>query len=186
MTSGPSRAVPAGATELGSSWVANCSRDVLPCPLLASRISRNQNCLAMPSSLSSPSQGRVAANAPLRRCASHRQRVTAMPIDDPATWGVAANAVKTTFDAFRSAIGMIRDVASLGGGTKEQQQAIEKALVTAESSAAIAEAQVAQALGYELCRAHYPPVIMTVVGYFHKPHGGHQTGDLVYECPKCG
>jgi hypothetical protein len=83
-------------------------------------------------------------------------------------------------------IGMIRDVASVGGGTKEQQEAIEKALVTAESFIAIAEAQVAQALGYELCRAHYPPVIMTVVGFFNRPHMGREAGDPVYECPECG
>jgi hypothetical protein len=110
-----------------------------------------------------------------------------MPIEDPATLGEAANALKTTFDMFRSAIGMVRDVASLGGGTKEQQQKIERALVTAESSAAIAEAQLAQALGYELCRAHYPPGIMTVVGYFNVDHEKRRrTGDPVYECPKCG
>jgi hypothetical protein len=113
-------------------------------------------------------------------------RVTAVPIDHPATWGEAAKAVKTTFDAFRSAIGMIRDVASVGGGTKQQQQAIEKASVTAESSAAIAEAPVAQALGYELCTAHYPPVIMTLVGYFNFAHGGRREGDPDYECPECG
>jgi hypothetical protein len=109
-----------------------------------------------------------------------------MPINDPATLGEATNALKTTFDMFRSAIRMVRDVASLGGGTKEQQQKIERALVTAESSAAIAQAQLAQALGYELCRAHYPPIIMTVVGFFNRPHGRRQGGDQVYECPQCG
>jgi hypothetical protein len=48
-----------------------------------------------------------------------------MPIDDATTWGEAAKALKTTFDAVHSVIGMVRDVASLGGGTKEQQQAIQ-------------------------------------------------------------
>jgi hypothetical protein len=31
-----------------------------------------------------------------------------MPIDDPGTWKETAGAIKVAFDAFRSAIGMVR------------------------------------------------------------------------------
>jgi len=72
------------------------------------------------------------------------------------------------------------------GGTKEQQEATQKVLVTAESSVGVAEAQVAQALGYELCRAHYPPVIMTVIGFFDRLHMGRDAGHPIFECPGCG
>ena len=83
-----------------------------------------------------------------------------MPIDDPATWAQGLTAAKTAFDSIRSAIGMVKDVQSLGGGTEEQRKAIDTALTTAQSSTAIAEAQLAQAFGYELCKCEFPPTPM--------------------------
>ena len=53
-------------------------------------------------------------------------------------------------------------------------------------SAAIAEAEIQKALGYELCKCQWPPVAMLTIGYFHRIHGKHQEGDPVFECPKCG
>src|SRR5262249_23298568 len=83
--------------------------------------------------------------------------------------------------------GMVRDVKSLGGGTEQERKAIDQALTVASSNVAIAEAQLAQALGYELCRCQFPPTPMTTVGYFTTSQGGHhELGDPVYECPKCG
>src|SRR5262245_27367803 len=109
-----------------------------------------------------------------------------MPIDDPATWGQAVTLLKGAFDTFRSAIGMVKDVQSLGGGTPEQQKAVDDALDKAAAAAAVAEAQIAKALGYDLRKCQFPPTIMTTVGYFNKPHAGRWPADPVYECPQCG
>jgi hypothetical protein len=109
-----------------------------------------------------------------------------MPIDDPANWAVAATALKTAFDSFRSAIGLVKEVQSLGGGTEQQQATIDNALAQAISTAAIAQAEIAKALGYELCKCDFPPTPMRTVGYFNKRVAKHNEGDPVYECPKCG
>jgi hypothetical protein len=110
-----------------------------------------------------------------------------MPIDDPVTWMQGVGAVKTALDSLRSAIGIIKDVRSLGGGNEQQQKAIDTALTVASSNVAIAEAQLAQAFGYELCKCEFPPTPMRTVGYFgHNAASGHKDTDPVYECPKCG
>jgi hypothetical protein len=110
-------------------------------------------------------------------------RVTKM--SDPLTVVAGISAVKTTFDALRSAIGLIRDTKGLLP-KDEKTAVIAAALATAESSSKVAEAEVAKALGYELCRAHFPPVVMLQVGY----HIGNadafsRTGNPVFECPEC-
>jgi hypothetical protein len=109
-----------------------------------------------------------------------------MPIDDPSTWAQSLGLLKTAFDSFRSAIGMVKDVQSLGGGTKEQQKVIDNALNAAISTTALAEAEIAKAFGYELCKCEFPPTPMKTVGYMTTNHGNHQIGGPVYECPKCG
>ena len=107
-----------------------------------------------------------------------------MPIDDPATWLQGAAAVKAAFDSLRSAIGLLRDARSIAGGTEQQNKALDQALDHAERSAVIAEAEVAKALGYQLCKCAFPPTIMLTVGY----RSGRPASDTgpVFECPKCG
>jgi hypothetical protein len=106
---------------------------------------------------------------------------------DPSTIVQSLAAAKAAFDSVRSAISMVKDVRSLGGGSQQQQKAIDQALTVASSNTAIAEAHMAQALGYELCRCEFPPTPMITVGYFTISHqGGHKAGEPVYECPKCG
>ena len=107
-----------------------------------------------------------------------------MPIDDPGTWAQGATALKTAFDSIRSAIGMVKDVRSLGGGSEQEQKAIDTALATASSNTAIAEAEIAKALGYELCKCEFPPTPMRTVGYINLP--AYKRAGQVYECPKCG
>jgi hypothetical protein len=107
-----------------------------------------------------------------------------MPIDDPETWKQTASAIKATFESFRSGIGMMRDVKLLVGGSPEQQQAIDKALATAESSANFTEVQILKALGYELCKCQVPPTPMLTVG--HRIPPGTDNVEPVYECPRCG
>jgi hypothetical protein len=101
-----------------------------------------------------------------------------MPFDDPV------GTIKLTIDTIRSAIGMVRDVGVLSGGTAEQKQKIDKALTTAASSAAMAEVQILKALGYELCKCQVPPTPMLTVGWRIPP--GSESVETVYECPKCG
>jgi hypothetical protein len=107
-----------------------------------------------------------------------------MPIDDPNAWLHGAAAVKAAFDSLRSAIGLVRDARSLAGGTEQQNKVVEQALDHAERSASIAEAEVAKALGYELCKCTFPPTIMLTVGY-RSGRPPTNTGP-VFECPKCG
>jgi hypothetical protein len=102
-----------------------------------------------------------------------------MPLDDPSSWATGLTALKTAFDAARSAITMTKDIRSLGGGTEQQQKAIDTALTIASSNTAIAEAEIAKALGYELCKCEFPPTPMKTVGYT-------RDRQVVYQCPKCG
>jgi hypothetical protein len=104
---------------------------------------------------------------------------------DPLTVAAGISAVKTTFDALRSAIGLVKETRDLLP-KDETTAVITAALVTAESSSRIAEAEVAKALGYELCRAHFPPVIMLQVGH-HTANADKfsATGKPVFECPQC-
>ena len=66
-----------------------------------------------------------------------------MPLDDPSTWVTGWTAAKTAFESVRSAISMVKEAKSLGGGTEQQQKAIDSALTIASSNTAIAEAQLA-------------------------------------------
>jgi hypothetical protein len=104
---------------------------------------------------------------------------------DPLIIASAAGALKTTFDAVRSAIGMLKDAKELLPTGDQRGAAISQALVTAESSSKIAEAEIAKALGYELCKCEFPPTPMLTVGY-HTRSQGHRPGGPVFECPKCG
>lgn len=103
---------------------------------------------------------------------------------DPITIASGISTVKTTFEALRSAIGLVNDTKTLLP-EGEKKAAITAALATAESSSRIAEAEVAKALGYELCKCQFPPTPMLAVGYFDRPAGRHKPADPVYECPKC-
>jgi hypothetical protein len=106
-----------------------------------------------------------------------------MSIDDPHTWAQGAAALKTAFDMFRSAIGLYRDVRP-GAESPEQTKAITAALDQAEAAARVAEAEIAKALGYELCKCEFPPTVMLSVGY--TTDRGKEKGGPVFECPKCG
>jgi hypothetical protein len=78
-------------------------------------------------------------------------------VPDPVTIISGISAVKTTFEALRTAIGLVSDAKGLL--PKEKADAVSAALATAASSSLIAEAEVAKALGYELCKCSFPPTI---------------------------
>src|SRR5581483_3453698 len=89
---------------------------------------------------------------------------------------------KAIFDGLRSAIGLLKEMRSSGAPEPEQQKLIDEALAKASDAAKIAEAQVAKALGFELCKCQFPPIPMLTVGHFAF---GNRQGP-VFECPKCG
>jgi len=101
---------------------------------------------------------------------------------DPLTVVAGVSALKTAFDTLRSAIGLVKDAKTLLPAGDSRETAISMALDSASASAKIAEAQMAQAFGYELCKCELPPTPMLTVGELS---GRPKTGP-VYECPKCG
>jgi hypothetical protein len=94
-----------------------------------------------------------------------------------------AAAIKTSIDAFKGAVGLMREVKDALPPSKETET-VGRALDEAEQTATIAEAQLAQALGYELCRSHFPPVIMLDVGFYTDRQTGKPMS--VFECAACG
>jgi hypothetical protein len=109
-----------------------------------------------------------------------------MPIDDTATWSQGALAFKSIFDGLRSAISMVREAKGSRDADqgKEETKLIEAALEKASAATAIAEAEVAKALGFELCKCQFPPIPMLTVGHIDNPNA--KMVGPVYECPKCG
>src|SRR4051812_45923905 len=103
-------------------------------------------------------------------------------VPDPLTIASGISTAKTAFDTLRAAIGLLNDTKNLLP-KDEKTATITAALATAESSSRIAEAEVAKALGYELCKCQFPPTPMLTVGYFDRPVAKRQAGDPVYECP---
>jgi hypothetical protein len=88
--------------------------------------------------------------------------------------------VKNAFDLVRLALGTASDVkALLPDGP--QRQAATAAIENAENQTKIAEASIAKALGYELCKCSFPPTPMLTVG--HRMTAGKPV--IVFECSKC-
>jgi hypothetical protein len=108
--------------------------------------------------------------------------------------------LKTGFDAIRTALGLVKDVqGTLPAG--EKKEAAARALEEAEKQIRLGEAQIADGLGYRLCRCTFPPTPMLAVG--HRPYAGQHeyrlllalvakgqisspSGFIIHECPKCG
>jgi hypothetical protein len=109
-----------------------------------------------------------------------------MALHDPNALTKGSAALKNAFENIRTAIAMVHELRALGGVSTQEQKTIDAALEAASSNAAIAEAEIAQALGFELCKCDFPPTTMKTVGYFDRPVSGHRASDAVFECPKCG
>jgi hypothetical protein len=90
-------------------------------------------------------------------------------------------AAKTGFDILRSAVGLIRDAETVLPADKKD--AVSRALDEADKQIRLAEAQIAQALGYTLCRCAFPPTPMLVVGF--RLDARNHTDVEVHECPVC-
>jgi hypothetical protein len=98
-------------------------------------------------------------------------------------------AAKTGFDTLRTAIGLVRDVQTVIP-EGEKKQVVTQTLEEAERQMRIGEAQIAQALGYQLCRCQFPPIPMLKVGYGKannpNPKASTTMVDVdIHECPVC-
>ncbi len=91
--------------------------------------------------------------------------------------------IKAFIDASRSALGLAKDAQDLVPDSEEKKAALQ-ALEIAESSSEVAKAELAKALGYELCKCEFPPIPMLKVGY-RTVGGGMREVVEVFECPKC-
>ena len=85
-------------------------------------------------------------------------------------------ALKTGFDMFRSAVGLVKEVQGIL--PPEKAEAVSAAIDASELQVAVAEAAIARGLGFTLHQCQFPPPIMLDVGY-------RRTGERVLECPKC-
>jgi hypothetical protein len=86
---------------------------------------------------------------------------------------------KSGMDGIRSAFQLARDV--MGGLPADKATHLSEALQRTEEQFAIAEAQIAKGLGYELCHCAFPPTPMLTVGWKERDQSG-----PVHRCPKCG
>jgi hypothetical protein len=85
--------------------------------------------------------------------------------------------VKTAFDLFKESIYLFRSAKDLLPDSSEKVAA-ERTMLEAENSAKIAEAKLAQTLGFQLCPKEWPPVVLMATQVT-------RTLDF-YKCPSCG
>ncbi len=84
--------------------------------------------------------------------------------------------IKSALGLFATAIGAAKKAKDLLPDSSEKK-AVEQSLEEAEKQSKLAEAKIAQALGYELCKCTFPPPIMLSQGY--RDHRE------TFECPRC-
>ena len=86
--------------------------------------------------------------------------------------------IAAAFQAIAAVIALLREAKDvLPDGPK--RTSLEQSLEQAEKNSKLAEAQIAKALGYMLCRCAFPPQIMLKTGS-SRAHGDH------FQCPSCG
>jgi hypothetical protein len=96
---------------------------------------------------------------------------------DPMTAASAVQGVRSAVDLFRSALALFRE-AKDALPDNSHSNAIEKSIEEAERQIRLAEVQVAQSLGYQLCQCTFPPQIMLSIGR-------HPRGRERFQCPTC-
>lgn len=108
---------------------------------------------------------------------------------DLATITAGMAAAKAGFETLRTAAGLVKDAQGLLPAG-EKKDAVARTLEEADRQVRLAEAQIAQALGYPLCRCAFPPTPMLKVGHGRFPSPTPKTVALkvdadVHECPRC-
>ena len=92
----------------------------------------------------------------------------------------AMESVKLGLSLFGQAIGLAKQTKDLLPESQDKE-AIEKSLEEADKAAKMAEAQIAQALGYHLCKCTFPPQIMLSNGYKEVDYSQQEE----FICPLC-
>src|SRR6476660_3905238 len=87
-----------------------------------------------------------------------------MDLGNPQDWAQSAGAIKSAFDALTSAFKLVKEFRSSGKTSPAEATLVDRALDEAEKASKVAEAQVAKALGYQLCHCAFPPTAMLTVG----------------------
>ena len=72
--------------------------------------------------------------------------------------------LKIGLSLFSETLGLVRTAKDVLPESADRE-AIEKSLDRADTASKLAEAQIAQALGYKLCQCTFPPQVMLSVGY---------------------
>ncbi|WP_444890630.1 hypothetical protein [Microbulbifer sp. DLAB2-AA] len=88
----------------------------------------------------------------------------------------AMESVKVGLSLLSDAIGLAKKTKDALPNSKDKDL-IDKGLNEAEKASKLAEAQIAQALGYNLCKCTFPPQIMLSAGYKENIED--------FRCPKC-
>ena len=88
--------------------------------------------------------------------------------------------VKISLSLFSEAIGLVKKTQELLPDS-EDKKAIEIGLNEAIKATKLAEAEIAQALGYNLCKCTFPPQVMLSVGYKEMDYSQIEE----YICPLC-
>lgn len=89
----------------------------------------------------------------------------------------------TAYETIKNGLSLFRDAISVAKGAKDllptgsDKETVEKSLEAAERASKLAETQIAQALGYHLCKCTFPPQVMLSKGY--KGSQEH------FQCPSC-
>ncbi len=92
----------------------------------------------------------------------------------------AMESVKLGLSLFSEAIGLARNVQE-SLPDSDEKESIEKSLFEADKAVKLAEAQIANALGYNLCKCTFPPQIMLSQGYKETNYSHKEE----FVCPKC-
>lgn len=100
----------------------------------------------------------------------------------PENIAAGASAASASFKAIRQLLGVFKDAKDMLPADK--QAAASLAIENSEKQLAIAEAELAKSLGYQLCHCEFPPTIMLSVGYADPSRTS--KGGPVFECSKCG
>jgi hypothetical protein len=87
------------------------------------------------------------------------------------------NGIKSALDLFRTAMGAAKEAKDMLPDSDEKE-AFSKSLEAAEKAVALAEAEAAKSLGYQLCQCTFPPQIMLSQGY-------DDNSEEKFRCSKC-
>jgi hypothetical protein len=118
---------------------------------------------------------------------------------DIAAIATGMTLAKTGFDTLRIALGLVKDIQQVL--PDEKKEVVARTLEEADTQLRLAEAEIAKALGYSLCRCEFPPTPMLKIGYrfaldhfersalINMTQAGHASSPSAFainERPKCG